>query len=107
LDTTFGSQGCNRGATTILFEVSVTDDHDSQAQLDVRLNWTGKYLSGSTKMNIRGPVFYAVIGPYTYQQDGNGAGDSLSVSVTATDTGKESTTINGKAITVLPCNVIF
>jgi hypothetical protein len=107
LDTTFGTAGCNQQRTTILYEVSVTDDHDTQAQLSVVFAWNGKYLTGSQKMGIRGPVFYAVLGPFSYKDDGNGAGDFLSISITATDTGGKSTTITGKSVTVLSCAVIF
>jgi hypothetical protein len=106
LDTLYGQNACNGGQTTILYEVSVTDDNDTQKQLSVTLNWSGKYLSGSKTMGIRGTVFYAELGPFTYQEDGNGSGDNLSISITATDSGKLSKTISGKPVSVLPCRVI-
>lgn len=106
LDWLYGTAGCNRQRTTILYEVSVTDDHDTQAQLSVVFSWSGQYLKGSKKMGIRGPVFYVDLGPFTYGKDGNGAGDVLSISITATDSGGQSSTIQGKPVTVLTCTII-
>jgi putative peptide zinc metalloprotease protein len=106
LDTTYGTLGCNGQRTTILYEVSVTDDHDTQSQLSVVFSWSGKYLVGTKKMGIRGSVFYADLGPFTYQQAGNGSGDNLTIKVTATDSGGKSTTITGKPVSVLGCNII-
>ena len=107
LDTLYGTSACNQQRTTILYEVSVTDDHDTQVQLSVVFYWSGKYLNGSKKMGIRGPVFYVDLGQFTYQQDGNGAGDFLSIRITATDSGGKSSTINGKSVTVLPCQPVI
>jgi putative peptide zinc metalloprotease protein len=107
LDTLYGTSACNQQRTTILYEVSVTDDHDTQAQLSVVFYWSGKYLTGSKKMGIRGPVFYVDLGQFTYQQDGNGAGDFLSIRITATDSGGKSSTINGKSVTVLSCTPVI
>ena len=97
---------CNGQRLTILYEVTVTDDHDSMSQLSVTLNWSGKYLNGSKKMGIRGPVFYADLGSFSWSQAGNGAGDNLTITVTATDSGGKSTTLTGKPVTVLSCTII-
>ncbi len=103
---TYSNESCSGQVTTILYEVSATDDHGTQAQLSVVFFWKGTYLTGSKKMGIRGTVFYVDLGPFTYPTDGNGNADTLSISITATDSGGKSSTLNGKAVTVAPCIII-
>jgi hypothetical protein len=98
-------RACNGDRLTILYEVTVTDDHDSATMLDVELHWSGKVFSGSRKMGIRGPVFYGVLGPFDYK-DTNGRSDFFAIAVTATDSGGKTTTLAGKGVTLEPCNII-
>jgi putative peptide zinc metalloprotease protein len=105
IDHLYFQRSCNGGRLTILYEVTVTDDHDTAKMLDVELNWTGKHFSGSKRMGIRGPVFYASLGQFNYT-DTNGLSDFFTITVTATDSGGKSTTLGGKGVTLLSCNII-
>jgi hypothetical protein len=96
------NESCSGQITTILYEVTVTDDHDSQAQLTVVLAWQGKTLSGSEKMGIRGPVFEATLGPFLAANN-SGPADTLSITITATDSGGKSRTITGMPVNVAQC----
>jgi hypothetical protein len=105
IDTQFGTQSCNGRPITILYEVSVKDDHDGMTALDVELHWRGKLFAGSKRMGIRGPVFYADLGPFNFK-DTKGQSDSFLIWITATDSGQKTTTLRGKGVTLLSCSPI-
>jgi putative peptide zinc metalloprotease protein len=107
LDQVYNGQPCHTGGVlTVLYEVSVKDDHDTMPMLDVELHWTGKHFSGSAKMGIRGPVFYGVLGPFNVSAT-NGVGDVFAMSITATDSGAKTTTLTARAVTLQTCPIIF
>ncbi len=103
---TYNNGSCSGQQTTVLYEVSVTDDHDGMTALSVVFSWNGSVLSGSKKMGIRATVFWTTLGPFAYGTDGKGQADKLAISVTATDSAGASTTITGKAVAVAQCVII-
>jgi hypothetical protein len=56
-------------------------------------------------MGIRSTVFYATLGPFNFS-DTNGQADFFTISVTATDSGRKTTTLVGKGVTLLSCVII-
>jgi len=106
IDQVFNGQPCHTGGIlTVLYEVSVKDDHDTMQMLDVELHWTGKNFSGSRRMGIRGPVFAGSLGPFNVSAT-NGVGDVFTMSITATDSGAKTTTLPAKPVTLQSCPII-
>ncbi|SNT14163.1 putative peptide zinc metalloprotease protein [Asanoa hainanensis] len=96
-----GESSCGRNGTAAFPVVSVTDDKDSDQSIKVTVSWSG-FDSGSNSMSWDGN-FYGQIGPVPYPGKPN-EGGTLSITVTATDTEGESSSIDGSNIAVAPCN---
>jgi putative peptide zinc metalloprotease protein len=106
IDQIYNNQPCHTGGIlTVLYEVTVKDDHDAMPMLDVELHWTGKNFSGSKRMGIRGPVFAGALGPFN-ESATNGVGDVFAVRITATDSGGKTTTLTAKPVTLQSCPII-
>ena len=105
IDTSYNGQGCHQQRVTILYEVTVSDDHDTAETLVVQVHWRGKLFTGAKRMGIRSTVFYATLGPFNFSAT-NGQADFFNIYITATDSGKNTTTLSGKGVTLLSCTII-
>jgi len=93
---------CNTGVpTTIPISVVVTDDRTPAQLLRVEVRWSG-FAQGSNRMNWDGP-FFGSIGPVPFSQPN--AGGTLKITVIAFDAEGLSSSIDGKPVTVLPCDL--
>ena len=87
--------------TTIPISVVVTDDRTPAQLLRVEVRWSG-FAQGSNRMNWDGP-FFGSIGPVPFSQPN--AGGTLKITVIAFDAEGLSSSIDGKPVTVLPCDL--
>ena len=93
---------CTTGVPTRVFPiVDVSDDRDFGSALSVRVHWSG-FATGSAPMGWDGH-YYGTVGPVAYQGVPN-AGGQLKIWVTATDSGKNTTTLDGTPVSVLRCS---
>lgn len=96
-----GRVACRSAPVQTYPAVTVSDDHDSGADLQVVVHWSG-FVSGSYKMVWDGN-YYGVIGPVPYPGKPN-KGGVLKVWVTATDSAGNTGSLGGPDIEVLPCS---
>ncbi|AVT30462.1 cyclic nucleotide-binding protein [Plantactinospora sp. BC1] len=97
------SGGCTDHPTTTAAVVDVSDDRDSGESLVVTVHWSG-FTSGSTRMSPDG-AYHGTIGPVPYPGQDN-RGGTLSVWVTASDSQKAESTVQGSPITVAGCTQV-
>jgi hypothetical protein len=95
---------CPAGSPTAVFpSVAVTDDHDAGRAITVTVNWSGP-VSGSAPMNWDGN-YYGTVGNFSWTTTPT-AGGTLKIWVTATDSKKHTSSIDGLPVTILRCDVI-
>ncbi|MEO3925922.1 cyclic nucleotide-binding protein [Micromonosporaceae bacterium B7E4] len=95
--------GCTDHPTTTTASVNVSDDRDSGQSLVVTVHWSG-FASGSARMSPDG-AYYGTIGPVPFSGQNN-RGGTLNVWVTATDSQKAESTVQGSPITVTGCTQV-
>ena len=91
---------CGEGATSVTVAVTATDDH---GVVSVYVSWSG-YASGANAMSASNSIYQGEVGPITASGDGTTAG-WLTVSVTATDSTGQSTTISA-TVDVNACSAL-
>jgi putative peptide zinc metalloprotease protein len=96
---------CSDNATTASIAVNVSDKEDGSAVKGVRVTWGG-FAKGSQSLSRSGTLWTGSVGPVDYPGADN-RGGSLTVTVTATDTGGKTGGTSAQAVTVAPCTVII
>jgi putative peptide zinc metalloprotease protein len=96
---------CTDNATTAALAVTVSDPEDGPGVKGVRVSWTG-FSSGSSALSFNGSVWSGSVGPVNYPGKDN-RGGSLTVTVTATDSGGKTGSTTAQPVTVAPCSVVI